>query len=63
MEVNRVYTVGMIDEANDSLTTLLHLEGWSRDHAIVTDMSCFDARVDLDINRLDINLVVIDVFI
>ena len=53
----------MIDEADDSLTTLLHLESWSRNHAIVTNMACFDARVDFDIDRLDINFVVINVII
>jgi hypothetical protein len=53
----------MVDESNDSLTSLLHLEGGSGDHTIITDMASFDTRVDLDIDRLNIDFVVIDVII
>jgi hypothetical protein len=63
MKMNRIRTVGMIDEANDSLTALLHMEGRSRDYTIITDMACFDTRIDFDIDRLDLDFVVIDIFI
>jgi hypothetical protein len=63
VKMNRVRTFGMIDKANDSLTPLLHLKGRSRDYTIITDMACFDARIDLDIDRLDLDFVVIDIFI
>jgi hypothetical protein len=53
----------MVDESNDSLTSLLHLEGGSRDHTIITNMASFDARVNLDIDRLDVNFVVINVVV
>ena len=51
----------MVDEANDSFTTLLHLESWSGNHTIISNMACFDARVDLNVDRLDIDLVVVNV--
>jgi hypothetical protein len=63
VKVNRICTIGMIDEANDGLTPLLHMEGRSRDYTIVTDMACFDTRIDLDIDRLDLDFVVINVLI
>ena len=63
VEVDRVCTIGMVDEADDCFTPLLHLESRSRDRTIVPDVSCFLARVDLDIDRLDINLVVINVVV
>ena len=63
MKVNRVCTVGMVDESYDSLTTLLHFESRSRNHTIITDMASFDARIDLKIDRLDVDFVVINVFI
>jgi hypothetical protein len=53
----------VVDESNNSLTSLLHLEGRSRHHTIITDMASFDARVDLNIDRLDIDFVVINVII
>jgi hypothetical protein len=53
----------MIDKSNNSFTPLLHLEGRSRDYTIIPDMACFDARIDLDIDRLDLDFVVIDVFV
>jgi len=52
----------MVDEANNSFAALLHLESRSGNHTVVSDMACFDARVDFDVDRLDINLVVVDVF-
>jgi hypothetical protein len=63
MEMNRVRTIGMIDKPNNSLTALLHMEGRSRDYTIVTDMACFDARIDFDIDRLDLDFIVIDILI
>jgi hypothetical protein len=63
VKVNRICTVGMIDKANNSLTPLLHLKGRSGDYTIVTNMACFNSRVDFDIDRLDLDFVVIDVFV
>jgi hypothetical protein len=53
----------MVDEPDDSLTSLLHLESRSRNHTIITDMTSFDARIDFKIDRLDVDFVVINVFI
>lgn len=63
MKVDRICTIGMIDEANDCFTPLFHLESWSRDGTIVTDVPCFLARVDFDIDRLDVNLIVINIVV
>lgn len=61
--MDRVCTIGMVDEAHNSFTPLLHLESWSRNSSIVTDVSSFLARIDLDIYRLDIDLIVINVVV
>lgn len=53
----------MVDKANDCFTSLLHFESRSRDGTIVTDVTCFFARVNLDIDRLDFDLIVINVVV
>lgn len=63
VEMNRVCTIGMVNETNDRFTPLLHFESRSRDGAIVSNMPCFLARVDLDIDRLDVNLVIVNVVV
>lgn len=63
MQVDRVCTVGMIDEADNSFTSLLHLESRSRNGTVVTNVSCFLARINLYINRLDFDFIVINVVI
>lgn len=51
----------MIPEPYHCLTSLLHTKGWTGRHAIVTDKSGrLQTRVDLLSERLDVNLVVID---
>jgi hypothetical protein len=53
----------MVDESNDSFTTLLHPEGRTGHNSVISNMACFLARIDLDIDWLDIYLVVIDVVV
>lgn len=51
----------MVPEPHHCLTSLLHAEGWTRRHAIVTDKSGrLQAGVDLLSQRLDVDLVVVD---
>lgn len=61
--MDRVCTISMVDEAHNSFTPLLHLESRSRNGSIVTNVSCFLARIALNINRFDIDLVVINVVV
>lgn len=58
-----IWTVSMIDESDDSFTALLHHESRSWDNAVVSDMACFLARIDLKVNWLDVDLVIINVVV
>ena len=51
----------MVDKTDNGLPSPLHVEGGSWNTAIISNMACLGARIDLDINRLDLDLIVVDV--
>jgi hypothetical protein len=51
----------MVDKADNGLPSPLHVEGGSWNTAIVSNVTCLGARIDFNINRLDFDLVVVDV--
>lgn len=53
----------MVDESNNGFTTLLHPEGRTGHYPVISNMACFLARIDLDIDWLDIYLVIIDIVV
>jgi hypothetical protein len=60
MQVYRIGSVGVIDKANDGLSSSLHHEGRAWNTAIVSNKASLCAWVDFDVNRLDLNLVVVN---
>jgi hypothetical protein len=61
MKMDRVCTIGVVDEAYDRLCSLAHHEGRTRCHAIITNQSGgTKVRVHLLGERLDVNLIIVD---
>jgi hypothetical protein len=51
----------MVDKADNGLPSPLHVKGGFWNTAITSHVSCCGTRINLDINRLDFDLIVVDV--
>lgn len=61
MKMYRVRTVCMVDEAHDSLAAFGHSESRTRGDSIVSHQASFvQVGVHLLVQRMDVNLVVVD---
>lgn len=61
VQMNRVGTISVIDEAYHSFSALLHLEGRTWSLAIISDKaSLAKIRIDLLFERFDVDLIVVN---
>jgi hypothetical protein len=63
MQMNRIGSITVVNEAHDRFCALLHHEGWAWYHAIIAnEPGLWQVGIDLYINRLDVDFIVIDCF-
>lgn len=64
MEMHRVCSIRVIDEAHNCFFSFVHHESRARYYSIIADVPRLSqVGIDLNVHRLDVNLIVIDVVV